>query len=96
MKKYKNNKEQQRITKTKSFINKYHCKGTHFPSEKDDWKKFEQNKVTIALNILYARKEIHILLMFENINQTRKKIHSFNDFKRRKMALPFSQKTQHY
>ena len=26
----------------------------NFPSEKDDWKKFDKNNVTIALNILYA------------------------------------------
>ena len=29
----------------------------NFPSEKDDWKKFEKNNVTIALNVLYANKE---------------------------------------
>ena len=29
----------------------------NFSSEKDDWKKIEQNNVTIALNVLYAKKE---------------------------------------
>ena len=29
----------QRITKLKSFINKYNWEGINFPSEKDDWKK---------------------------------------------------------
>ena len=47
----------QRITKIKPFINKYNWEGTIFPSEKDDWKKFEKNNVTIALNVLYAKKE---------------------------------------
>ena len=29
----------------------------NFPSEKDDQKKIEKNNVTIALNVLYAKKE---------------------------------------
>ena len=29
----------------------------NFPSEKGDWKKFEKNNVTIALNVLYVKKE---------------------------------------
>ena len=32
-------------------------------------KKFEKNNVTIALNVLYAKKEKHILLMFQKITQ---------------------------
>ena len=36
---------------------KYNCEGINFPSEKDDWKKFEKNNVTIALNVLYAKEE---------------------------------------
>ena len=27
-----------------------------FQSEKDDWKKFQKNNVTIAVNVLYAKK----------------------------------------
>ena len=50
-------KNPERITKIKPFINKYKCEGINFPSEKDDWKKFEKNNVTIALNVLYAKKE---------------------------------------
>ena len=41
----------------KPFINKYTLEGINFPSEKDDWKKIEKNNVTIALNVLYAKKE---------------------------------------
>ena len=48
-------KDPQRITKVKTFINKYKWEGINFPSEKDDWKKFEKNKVTIALNVLYVK-----------------------------------------
>ena len=29
----------------------------NFPSGKDDRKKFEKNNLTIALNVLYAKKE---------------------------------------
>ena len=50
-------KDLQRITKIKPFINKYNWEGINFPSEKDDWKKFEKNNVTIALNVLYTKKE---------------------------------------
>ena len=54
-KKQKQKQKKQRITKIKSFINKYNWKEINFLSEKDDWKKFE--KKTIALNVLYAKKE---------------------------------------
>ena len=49
------NKDSQIITKVKPFINKQ--EETNFPSEKDDWKKFEKNNVIIDLNILYAKNE---------------------------------------
>ena len=39
----------------KLFINKYNWKGINFPSEKDNWKKFEKNNVTIALNVLHTK-----------------------------------------
>ena len=48
----KNNPE--RITKIKPFINKYKWKEIEFPSHSKDWKKFELNNKSIALNILYA------------------------------------------
>ena len=80
-------KDPQRITKIEPFINKYNWEGIIFPSEKDDWKKFEKDTVTIALSFSYAKKKKYILLMFQNITQTLKKSRSFNNFKRRKMAL---------
>ena len=46
----------QRVTKIKPFINKYDWEGMHFPSQKDDWKKFEKNNATVPLNVLYAKK----------------------------------------
>ena len=44
----------QRISKIKSFIDQYEWKGIEFPSHSKDWKNFEQNNKTIALNILFA------------------------------------------
>ena len=38
-------------------ISKYNWEGINFPSERDDWKKFEKNYITIALNVLYAKEE---------------------------------------
>ena len=50
-------KDPQRITKIKPFINKHSWEGINFSSEKDDWKKVEKNIVTNVLNVLYAKKE---------------------------------------
>ena len=47
-------KNPQRISKIKPFINNYNWKDTEFPSYTKDWKKFEQNNKTIALNILFV------------------------------------------
>ena len=53
------------ITKIKPFTNKYNWKEINFLSEIEDWKKIEKNTVTIALNVLYAKKEKkYILIMF--------------------------------
>ena len=38
-------------------MKKYNWEGINFPSEKDDWKKFEEKNPTIVLNVLYATKE---------------------------------------
>ena len=62
-------KHAEKITKIKPFINKYKWEGIKFPSEKDDWKKIEKSNVTIVLNVLYAKKEKYILLMFQKITQ---------------------------
>ena len=50
-------KHAERIIKIKLFINKYQWERINFPSEKDDWKTFEKNNVTIKFNVLYAKKE---------------------------------------
>ena len=47
----------QRMTKIKTFINKYNQEEINFRSEKDDWKNFEENNVAIDLNVLNSKKE---------------------------------------
>ena len=46
-------KHPQRILKLKPYINKYNWKGIKFPAGPEEWKKFEQNNKTIALNVLH-------------------------------------------
>ena len=41
----------ERISKLKKYINQYNWKDIRFPSDKEDWKKFEQNNKEIALNV---------------------------------------------
>ena len=38
----------------KHFIDQYNWKEIDFPSYRKDWKKFESNNKSIALNILYV------------------------------------------
>ena len=48
------NRDPQRVSKTKPFIDQYNWKDIDFPSTDKDWKKFELNNESIALNILYV------------------------------------------
>ena len=48
------NKHPQRISKIKPFIDQYNWKDIDFPPTSKDWKKFEQNNESIALNVLYV------------------------------------------
>ena len=58
----------ERISNIKPFIDKYNWKSIDFPAGKKDWKKFEQNYKTIALNILcVARNTKTINLVYELI-----------------------------
>ena len=43
----------ERISKLRTFINNYNWKDIEFPSYSKDWRKFECNNKTIALNILF-------------------------------------------
>ena len=44
----------ERISKIKPFMNHYNWNEIDFPSTDKDWKKFESNNKSIALNILYV------------------------------------------
>ena len=48
------NKHPQRVSKIKPFIEQYNWNGIEFPATSKDWKKFEQNNESIALNVLYV------------------------------------------
>ena len=63
------------MLKLQPYINQYDWKGIKFPSDKEDWKKFEQNNKEIALNVLFVphnKKEIE-LAYTSKYNYKRKK-----------------------
>ena len=47
-------KNHQRVSKIKKYTSQYDWSEINFPSLADDWKKFELNNRSIALNILYV------------------------------------------
>ena len=59
----------QRLTKIKTFINKYNWERINFPSEKHDWKIFLKNNVTVAFNVFMLKKKKSILPLFQIIAQ---------------------------
>ena len=65
----------ERISKLKPYINKYNWEGIDFPAGPKEWKKFERNNKTIALNILFIphnTKTIRVVYRSEH-NKKRKK-----------------------
>ena len=66
-------KDSQRLTKIKPLINKYNWERINFPSEKHDWKRFLKNNVTVAFNVLYAKKEKICPASVSKHNSNRKK-----------------------
>ena len=68
VKSQKKQKKTQKVTKIKLFIYEYNWEGINV--EKDNWKKFEKNNLTIALNVLYAKKEKIYPPYVSNITQT--------------------------
>ena len=70
-------KDPQRISKLKSYINQYNWKDIKFPSDRKDWKKFEQNNKEIALNVLFIphnKKEIEIAYKSKYNYQRKKQV----------------------
>ena len=74
---WRNRKTSWKNAKIKPFIDKSNCEGINYPSEKDNSKKIDKNNLTIALNVLHAKKEKYILPMFQNITPIVKKSYSF-------------------
>ena len=58
-------KDSEGIRKSKLFIDKHNWEEINYPSEKDDWIKFEKNNLTTAANVLYATKEKSKCLRFK-------------------------------
>ena len=68
-------KDPERIWKWKPYINKYNWEGIEFPAGPKEWRKFERNNKTIALNILYIPyniKAISVSYRWEYNNKRRK------------------------
>ena len=51
-------KHPERISNIEPFINKYNWKGINFPPQSKDWKTFESNHKSIALNVLYVAHNV--------------------------------------
>ena len=53
--------ESRKVSNIKPFTRKYNWKGINYPPKIDDWKTFEKNNPTFALNILHIKeKEIFL------------------------------------
>ena len=65
----------ERISKLKSYINKYNWEGIEFLAEPKDWIKCERNNKTIDLNILFIphSKETISVVYRSEYNHKRKK-----------------------
>ena len=76
--KYQNiEKDPQRISKLKPYINKYNWEGIEFPAGPKEWGKFERNNKTIALNVLYIphnTKTISVAYRSEYNNKRKKQV----------------------
>ena len=60
----------QAVSKIKPFINKYNWKGINYPSKIDNWKMFEKNNPTIALNILHIKeKKKYVQLISQKLTE---------------------------
>ena len=64
----------ERISKLKPYINKYNWKGINFPATPKDWKKFELNNKTIALNLLYIPHSTKTSNITEYNNKSKKQV----------------------
>ena len=71
-KEIKNNPK--RISKIKPFINNLNWENINFPPEEQDYRTFEMNNKSIALNVLYVEKQGKIGHLYKSeFNETREK-----------------------
>ena len=63
----------ERVSNIKPFISEYNWDKINYPSKIDDWRTFEKNNPTIALNILYIKEKETCLANISNHNSTREK-----------------------
>ena len=73
----------QRILKLKPYINKYNWEEIGFPAGPKDWKKFERNNKTIALNILFIPQNtetIRVAYRSEYNHKCKKTSNFVNDY----------------
>ena len=87
-------KHLERISKLKPYINKYNWKRMNFSTTSKDWKKFELNNKTIALNVLYIpnnTKAISVAYKSDYNNKRKKEVISLmisNGRKQLKLTYP--------
>ena len=68
------------ITKNRSFIYKYNCKGINLSSEKPNLKKNLRKRIEQLFSVFcMLKKKKYILFMFQNIPQIMNKKLFFND-----------------
>ena len=63
----------ERVSNIKPFIHDYNWKGSNYPTKIDDWKTFEKNNPTFALNILYIKRKEIYLADISNYNSSHEK-----------------------
>ena len=60
------------VSNFETFMSKYNWGTINYRSKLDDWKRFQKNNPTIALNVLYTKKKKYFQLIFRNITQLMK------------------------
>ena len=63
----------ERVSNITPFINKYNWEGINYPSKLGDWKSFEKNNPTMAMNMLYTKEKEILPTYISKHNSTRGK-----------------------
>ena len=61
------NKNPQRVSKVKPFIDQYNWNSTNFPSTTKDWKKFGLNQSLLIFCMYFTKLQKYLLLISQNI-----------------------------